>query len=235
MSVKEFLKSVNIWWRYKQKFGGMFFFWLTVYIHTRVYLYRATWPITLYVKLNSSVFNKVENKMANYLKMTQTCTINRMHVDKTSRKTQFAWNTTINWSRAISGECPQMKHVSNKPHLYSHWHSQHKLVTGYSLVNSDTYSVSQKNPSLKFCGNFSKTVAKFLTKFYVSIMCSYLCLTANFYSITCNFDEVMPYLAWPPSSHHVCKMSRIGRNARSHFLTFSPNTREFFVQILHAY
>jgi len=29
MSVKEFLKSVDIWWRYKQKFGGMFF-WLTV-------------------------------------------------------------------------------------------------------------------------------------------------------------------------------------------------------------
>ena len=25
MSVKEFLKSVDIWWRYKQKFGGMFF------------------------------------------------------------------------------------------------------------------------------------------------------------------------------------------------------------------
>jgi len=31
MSVKEFLKSVDIWWRYKQKFGGMFF-WLTVYV-----------------------------------------------------------------------------------------------------------------------------------------------------------------------------------------------------------
>jgi len=29
VSVKEFLKSVNIWWRYKQKFGDMFF-WLTV-------------------------------------------------------------------------------------------------------------------------------------------------------------------------------------------------------------
>jgi len=31
MTVKEFLKLVDIWWRYKQKFGGMFF-WLTVYI-----------------------------------------------------------------------------------------------------------------------------------------------------------------------------------------------------------
>jgi len=25
------------------------------------------------------------------------------------------------------------------------------------------------------------------------IICSYLCQTTNFYSVTCNFDEVMPY------------------------------------------
>jgi len=31
------------------------------------------------------------------------------------------------------------------------------------------------------------------------------------------------------------KMSTIGQNARWHFLTFSPNSWEFLVQILHTY
>jgi len=38
-----------------------------------------------------------------------------------------------------------------------------------------------------------------------------------------------------PSSHHMLKMSTIGRNARWHLLTFSPNSWEFLVQILRAY
>jgi len=43
---------------------------------------------------------------------------------------------------------------------------------------------------------------------------SYLRSTANFYVIICNFDEVMPYYARPPRSHHTRNMSTIGRNAR---------------------
>jgi len=55
------------------------------------------------------------------------------------------------------------------------------------------YSVSQKNIRMRTCCNFSKTVGNFSAKFYMPIMRSYLRKTTNFYSITCNFDEVMPY------------------------------------------
>ena len=41
---------------------------------------------------------------------------------------------------------------------------------------------------------------------------------------TCNFDEVMPYYARPPSSHHVHKMFTNGQNACWHFLPFFPNS-----------
>ena len=36
------------------------------------------------------------------------------------------------------------------------------------------YSVSQKNPPLMTCGNFSKTVENFSAKFYMPIVRSYL-------------------------------------------------------------
>ena len=55
------------------------------------------------------------------------------------------------------------------------------------------YSVSQKKSSLRTCGNFSKTVWNFSTKFYVPITRSYLRYNTNFYSINCNFDDVVPY------------------------------------------
>jgi len=38
--VKEFLKAVNIWWRYKQKFGGMFF-------DSRCTVLRTVWMLLL--------------------------------------------------------------------------------------------------------------------------------------------------------------------------------------------
>jgi len=41
--------------------------------------------------------------------------------------------------------------------------------------------------------------------------------------------------ARPPSSHRIFKKSTIGRNVRCHFLTFSPNSWEFLVQVLHTY
>ena len=58
------------------------------------------------------------------------------------------------------------------------------------FAHIDLYSVSQKKSPLRTCGNFSKTLGNFSTKFYMPIMRSYLRQTTNFYSITCNFDEV---------------------------------------------
>ena len=87
LSVKEFLKSVDIWWRYKQKFGGMFFFTHGVinaaldekvlpnlhiqghyYIvlhreskktchQTFVYIFTKYWPILKILSLTYSVVN----------------------------------------------------------------------------------------------------------------------------------------------------------------------------------
>ena len=65
MPVKQFLKSVDIWWRYKQKFGGMFF-WLTVYIYVRLtdIMHLATphgdWIIT---KLYFAIFMSFKESM----------------------------------------------------------------------------------------------------------------------------------------------------------------------------
>jgi len=75
---------------------------------------------------------------------------------------------------------------------------------------------SKKSP-LRTCGNFSKTVGNFSTKFYIPIMCSYLRQTTNFYSITCNFDEVMPYKRDHPV-HIMC--AKCPPSAKTHFLTF---------------
>ena len=57
----------------------------------------------------------------------------------------------------------------------------------------DIQCESKKSPPPRFPDIFSQTVGNFYTKFYVSIMHSYLCRTTNFYSITCNFDKVTPY------------------------------------------
>jgi len=57
-----------------------------------------------------------------------------------------------------------------------------------------------KKCPLRFCGNFSKTLGNFWTKFYVLITRSYIRWTTNFYSIICNFDEVMPYKARQPTT-----------------------------------
>jgi len=78
-------------------------------------------------------------------------------------------------------------------------------------------------PPLKFSDRI------FSPKFTHLLLVSYLCWTTNFYLIICNFDEVMPYYARPPSSHRMFRMSTIGRNARWHFLTFSPNSCSYFL------
>jgi len=44
-----------------------------------------------------------------------------------------------------------------------------KIIKGHLL-----YSASPKNPPLRTCNNFSKTVGNFSTKFYMPIMRSYL-------------------------------------------------------------
>ena len=52
---------------------------------------------------------------------------------------------------------------------------------------------SKKSSPLKFSDIFSQTISYFWAKFYTPIIRSYLRWTANVYSITCNFDDVMPY------------------------------------------
>jgi len=81
---------------------------------------------------------------------------------------------------------------------------------------------SKKSP-LTTCGNFSKTVANFSTKFYLPIdarLQIFILLSATLTKL-CHIK------------HHVRKTSTIGWNARWHFLTFSPNNKELLVQILH--
>jgi len=75
------------------------------------------------------------------------------------------------------------------------------------------YSVSQKIP-LSFSGIFPKRFGIFSPNFTVLLHISIYARLQFFYSITCNFGEVMPYYARPPCSHHMLKMSTIGRNAR---------------------
>jgi len=75
----------------------------------------------------------------------------------------------------------------SKIHLYRIW-MQH-WVWSYSVISLQCES---KKPP-RFSGIFSQMVGNFSTKFYSPIMHSYLRQTANFCSISCNFDEVMPY------------------------------------------
>jgi len=56
-----------------------------------------------------------------------------------------------------------------------------------------TVRVKKNPPPLRTCHNFSQIVGYFSTKFYTPIIRSYLRKSTNFYSINCNFDEVMPY------------------------------------------
>jgi len=99
------------------------------------------------------------------------------------------------------------------------------------------YSVCMwvKKIPLGFSGIFSQTVGNFLIKFYVPVTRFYLRYITNFYSIICNFDEVMPYCARPPSSHHMRKTITINQNACWHFLPFFQSNWEFLIQTLHAY
>jgi len=50
-----------------------------------------------------------------------------------------------------------------------------------------------KKSPLRTRGIFSKTVGNFSTIFYMPITRSYLRHITDFYSITFNFDEAMPY------------------------------------------
>ena len=72
-----------------------------------------------------------------------------------------------------------------------------------------TYSVSQKKIPLRFSDIFSQIVRNFQSKFYALITRSYLRWSKNLYPIVFNFDEVMPYLARPPSQNRMFKMSNV--------------------------
>jgi len=109
------------------------------------------------------------------------------------------------------------------------------LVLTTTLHHQSCVQCESKKSPLKFSGIFSQTVGNFSIKFYTPIVRSYVHSITNFFSITCSFDEVMPYYARPPSSHHMRKMFTTGQNACWHFLPFFPNSWEFLVQILCAY
>ena len=81
----------------------------------------------------------------------------------------------------------------------------HGLEWGWDAENP----VWVKKSSLRFSGIFPEQLGIFRLHFNYRIMRSYPSWITNFYPIICNFDEVMPYQwqAWPPSSHHVRKMS----------------------------
>jgi len=57
----------------------------------------------------------------------------------------------------------------------------------------NTYSVSQKILPPKVFWHFFPNGWKFSVQIYTLIMRSYLRWTTDFYPVTCNFDEVMPY------------------------------------------
>jgi len=104
------------------------------------------------------------------------------------------------------------------------------------LLNLVIYSVSQKkSPPPEVLSQFFQNGWEFFDQILHAYYAFLSTLDYEFLSISCNFDKVMPYYAWPPGSHHVRKMSTIGRNARWHFLTFLPNSNEFLVRSLHAY
>jgi len=111
---------------------------------------------------------------------------------------------------------------------------QTELFTDLSLLLSRSVHVqceSEKSPPPNI-SNFFPNGWEFLVQI---LHTKFSFLSTVHYQIICNFDEVMPYYAQPPSSHHMFKMSTIGRNARWHFMTFSPNSSEVLVQILHTH
>jgi len=72
--------------------------------------------------------------------------------------TIWSYNTTLTWPTA----CARTYQLQ----ACAFWCTWHSIILHYS--------VSQKNPPLRTCGNFSKTVGNFSTKFYMPIMHSYL-------------------------------------------------------------
>jgi len=87
--------------------------------------------------------------------------------------------------------------------------------------------VSQKNPPWSFLA-FTPNGWEILSNFYTPVVRSNLRTTTKFYWIICNFDQVMPNKARPPSSNHMLKMSTIDQNARWHFLTLFPKRLGIF-------
>jgi len=85
------------------------------------------------------------------------------------------------------------------------------------------YSVSEKkSPPLRTCGNFSKTVGNFSTKFCMPIMRSYL------------YARVRIFIQLPATLTKLCHIKRdhpihimcakFPPSAKTHFLTYFPNS-----------
>jgi len=93
-----------------------------------------------------------------------------------------------------------------------------------------------KNPPKIFWYFFLKRLGIFSPNF-IHLLCVPIYAGLQFfYPIICNFDEVMRCrIKRDHTVHTMFTMFTIGRNARWHFLTFSPYSRNFFIQILHSY
>jgi len=63
--------------------------------------------------------------------------------------------------------------------------------------------VSQKNPPWGFL-TFSQTVWNFWSKFYMPIICSYLCSTTNLYSVSCNIETKLCHIKCDHPVYTIC-------------------------------
>jgi len=70
---------------------------------------------------------------------------------------------------------------------------QHYTHMQLHVLNTEYYSVSQKNPAPEVFWHFSPNGWEFLDQILCTCYTFLSTLITNFYPIICNFDEVMPY------------------------------------------
>jgi len=97
---------------------------------------------------------------------------------------------------------------------------------------SFVYSVSQKKSPQRFCGNFSKTVGNFSTKFYAPIVRSYPRYTTKFLLIYLQLSRSYAILSM---TTQFTSCAQNVHHQPKHMLAFSPNSWEFLDPILYAY
>ena len=114
----------------------------------------------------------------------------------------------------------------------------------YSLLNTvieyilQVYRVSQKSSPPEVFWHFFQNSWEFFDQILQACyICSYLTILQIFIQLSATLLKLCHIKRDHPSysSHRKRKMSTISRNARWHFMTFSPSSWEYLVQILHAY